>query len=70
MQGRYGQAVSFFERALEIGSYDVDVLILKANSHHILGEDKRAIQCCNKIAEIDPKNKAMRELLSKINPRE
>ena len=70
MQGRYRQAVSFFERALEIGSYDVDVLILKANSHHILREDKRAIQCCDKIAEIDPKNKAMRELLSKINPRE
>lgn len=69
MQGRHREALSFFEKALDIGSYDVDVLILKANSHHILGENKRAIQCCDKIAEIDPKNKAVSELLSKINPR-
>lgn len=67
MQGRHRAAISFFEKALKIGSYDVDVLILKANSHHALGENKRAIQCCNKIMEIDPKNKAVSELLSKIN---
>ena len=70
MKGRHREAISFFDKALEIGSYDVDVLILKANSHHILGENKRAVQCCDKIAEIDPKNKAVSELLSKLNLRD
>ncbi len=68
MQGKHKTAIQFFENALNIGSYDVDVLILKANSHLMLGQNKRAIQCCNKIREIDPKNKAATELLSEINP--
>lgn len=67
MQGRHKTAISFFEKALEIGSYDIDVLILKANSHHILGQNKSAIMCCDKIKEIDPKNKAVSDLLSKIH---
>lgn len=67
MQGRYRSAISCFERALQIGSYDVEVLVLKANAHHILGEDKHAVQCCRKIAEIDPRNKAASELLGRIN---
>ncbi|MFB5627103.1 MAG: tetratricopeptide repeat protein [Nitrosarchaeum sp.] len=66
MKEKYSTAISYFEKALNIGSYDVEVLILKANSHYFLGEPKRAIQCCNKIKEIDPKNKAVSELLSKI----
>lgn len=68
LQGRHKTAISFFENALKIGSYDVDVLVLKANSHHILGQDRRAVQCCDRIREIDPKNKAASELLSKIDP--
>ena len=67
MQHRYRLAIYFFEKALEIGSYDIEVLLLKANSHHALGEDEHALECCNKIKEIDPKNKAVAELLSKIN---
>ena len=67
MQGRHRTAISFFENALEIGSYDVDVLSLKANSHHILGQDRLAVQCCDKIREIDPGNRAASELLGRIN---
>ena len=66
MKNKYRDAISYFEKALEIGAYDIEVLILKANSHYYLGEHKQAIQCCNKIKEIDPKNKAVSELLSKI----
>ena len=66
MQGRHKSAISFFEQALQIGSYDVEVLILKANSHYVLGQTKRAEQCCGKIREVDPENKAAAELLSKI----
>ncbi|PIW31584.1 MAG: hypothetical protein COW27_06325 [Nitrosopumilales archaeon CG15_BIG_FIL_POST_REV_8_21_14_020_37_12] len=67
MQKNYRSAVSFFEKALEIGSYDTEVLMLKANAHYFLGETKRAIQCCNRIKEIDPKNKSVSELMEKIN---
>jgi len=66
MKSKYKSAISYFEKALEIATFDTDVLILKANSHYHLGEHKQAIQCCAKIREIDPKNKAVSELLSKI----
>ena len=66
MKSKYKSAISYFEKALEIATFDTDVLILKANSHYHLGEHKQVIQCCAKIREIDPKNKAVSELLSKI----
>lgn len=67
LKNKYKTAISYFDRALEIGSYDIDVLLLKAYSHQKLGENKRAIQCCEKIREIDPKNKAVSELLEQLN---
>ena len=66
MKNNHSSAISYFEKALEIATFDTEVLLLKANSHYYLGEHKQAIQCCNKIKEIDPKNKAVSELLSKI----
>ena len=66
MKNKYRDAISYFEKSLEIATFDTEVLILKANSHYYLGEHKQAIQCCNKIKEIDPKNKAVSELLLKI----
>ncbi len=67
LKKKYRTAISFFDQALEIGSYDIDVLLLKAYSHQKLDEKKLAIECCDKIKEIDPKNKAVSELLSQLN---
>jgi tetratricopeptide (TPR) repeat protein len=67
LQNKYKTAISYFEKALEIGTYDVDVLLLKAYSHQKLGENKRAMQCCEKIQEIDPKNKSVSNLLEELN---
>lgn len=67
LKKKYKTAISHFDKALEIGSYDVDVLLLKAYAHQKLGENKRALQCCEKIQEVDPKNKAVTELLSQLN---
>ena len=67
MKNKYKTAISYFDRSLEIGSHDIDVLLLKAYSHQKLGENKRVIQCCDKIQEIDPKNKAVSELLEQLN---
>ncbi|QLH11357.1 tetratricopeptide repeat protein [Nitrosarchaeum sp. AC2] len=66
MKNQYKTAMPYFEKALDIGAYDVEVLTLKANSHYFLGEPKKALVCCEKIKEIDPKNKTVAELLSKI----
>ena len=67
LKNKYKTAISYFDRSLEIGSHDIDVLLLKAYSHQKLGENKRVIQCCDKIQEIDPKNKAVSELLEQLN---
>ena len=67
LQNKHKTAISYFEKALEIGTYDVDVLLLKAYSHQKLGENKRAIHCCEKIQEIDPKNKSVSNLLKELN---
>lgn len=67
MKNKFKTAISYFDKSLEIGEYDTEVLILKANSHYRIGENKKAIQCCDKIKEIDSKNKAVSELLEKIN---
>ena len=67
LKKKYKTAISYLDKSLEIGAYDVDALLLKAYSHQKLGEDKRAIQCCEKIQEIDPKNKSVSELLTQLN---
>ena len=67
MQEKYSPAILYFDKALEIGSYDIEVLSLKANAHYQIGENKRALQCCKRIMEIDPKNKFVIELRTKID---
>lgn len=67
LQNKHKTAISYFEKALEIGTYDVDVLLLKAYSHQKLGENNRAIQCCEKIKEMYPKNKSVSNLLDELN---
>lgn len=66
MQNKYKTAISYLEKALDIGEYDTEALILKANAHYKLGEKRKAVDCCTKVKEVDPKNKAVAELLSKI----
>jgi len=67
LKKKYKTAISYLDKSLEIGEYDVDALLLKAYSHQKLGENKRAIQCCKKIKEVDPKNKPASKLLSQLN---
>ena len=66
MENKLKTAISHFDRSLEIAQFDTEVLLLKANAHFRLGELSQAKQCCEKIQEIDSKNKAVKELLEKI----
>lgn len=67
LQKRYKSALIHLDKALDIGSYDVDALILKANSHYFLGQYKIAKKCCYKILEVDTQNKQVKHLLEKLN---
>ena len=67
MKGKYKTAISYFEKSLKIATFDVEVLILNANAYFKLGNFKQALGCCEKIKEIDPKNKSVSELLEKID---
>ena len=66
MQNKHKTAISYFDKSLQIGEYDTHALLLKANSHFNLGEMKQCKFCCDKILEIDPKNKGVKELQEKI----
>ncbi len=67
LKKKYKTAIHYLDLALEIGTYDVDVLLLKAYSHQKLGDAKHIILCCDKIREIDPKNKAVSNLLGQLD---
>ena len=67
MRGQYLKSISYFDRALKIGSYDPEALLLKANAHYKLGQISESKSCCEKIKEIDPKNKGVQELYEKIS---
>jgi len=67
LEKNYKTALSYLDRSLEIGEYDIDALLLKAYSHQKLSENKYAISCCEKIQEIDPKNKSVSELLEQLD---
>ncbi len=67
MKRQYRSALIHLEHAAEIGTYDVDVLLLKANVHLILGQKKRAGECCDKILEVDEGNKDAKEILAGLD---
>ena len=67
LKNKYKTSISYLDKSLEIGEYDVDALLLKAYAHQKLSEPKRAIQCCNKILEVDSKNKSALQLLEQLN---
>ncbi len=67
LKNKYRTAISFFDRALETGDSDVEVLLLKAYSHQKLQENSIAIDCCKKIQDLDPKNKSVFNLISELN---
>jgi tetratricopeptide (TPR) repeat protein len=67
MRGKFTKAISHFDRLLDTSSYDPEALLLKAKSHYSLGQMIESKTCCEKIQEIDPKNKEAYELLQKIS---
>ena len=56
----------YLDKVLAISEYDTEALLLKANVHLYLKDKKAVIDCCNKIQEVDPKNRNVQEILEKL----
>ena len=66
VQKRYEKSISYLDRALGIGSYDTEALLLKARAHVALGQGRRAAESCRKIQEVDPGNAEAAEILDEL----
>ena len=56
------KTISYMDKTLEIGQFDIDALAIKASVFLNQKKKSQVIECCEKIREIDPKNKALKEI--------
>ncbi len=59
-------ALNYFDRVLEIIGVDQETLLLKANVHVFLKEFDIAIECCNKVIEVNFDNMEAKNLLERL----
>ena len=59
-------ALNYFDRVLEIIGVDQETLLLKANVHVFLKEFDIAIECCNKVIEVNFDNMEAKNLLNRL----
>ena len=50
------KSLHYLNKVLEINENDKEALILKANIHAFHNQKEPALECCEKILRIDPKN--------------
>ena len=62
IKGDSQKTLEYMNSVLEIGTYDLDALAIKASVHLNLKNREKVIECCNKIKELDPKNKSLIEI--------
>ena len=67
IKGDSQKTLEYMNNVLEIGIFDLDALAIKASVYLNLKNKEKVIECCNKIKELDPKNKAVINLLSELN---
>ena len=62
IKGDSEKTLEYMNSVLEIGTYDLDALAIKASVHLNLKNKDKVIECCDKIKELDPKNKSLIEI--------
>ena len=60
------KALPYFEKAFQLNSNDVETLKLKTDVHLALQQKDKAIDCCKRILELEPKNYKAQELLEEL----
>ena len=62
IKGDSQKTLEYMNNVLEIGMFDLDALAIKASVYLNLKNREKVIECCNKIKELDPKNKSLIEI--------
>ena len=62
IKGDSQKTLEYMNSVLEIGMFDLDALAIKASVYLNLKNREKVIECCNKIKEVDPKNKSLIEI--------
>ena len=62
IKGDSEKTLEYMNNVLEIGMFDLDALAIKASVYLNLKNKEKVIECCNKIKELDPKNKSLIEI--------
>jgi len=62
IKGDSQKTLEYMDNVLEIGMFDLDALAIKASVYLNLKNREKVIECCNKIKELDPKNKSLIEI--------
>ncbi|WP_428324599.1 tetratricopeptide repeat protein [Nitrosopumilus sp.] len=60
------KALPYFEKAFQLNKNDIEMLRLKTNVHLALEQKSDAINCCEHILKIDPKNNEAHDLLDQL----
>ena len=60
------KALPYFEKAYQLDKTDVETLTLKTNVHLALEQKDEAIECCQQIISLEPKNAEAHDLLDKL----
>ena len=53
-------------KSFELNSEDIEMLTLKTNVHLALEQKEKAIDCCNRILKLNPKNSEAESLLNEL----
>ncbi len=59
-------SLHYFDKVLAFRENDTEALLLKANVHLYLKENKMVINCCNKILEVDPNHEQAKKILNHL----
>ena len=62
IKGDSEKTLEYMNSVLEIGEFDLDALAIKASVFLNMKNKEKVIECCNKIKELDPKNKSLIEI--------
>ena len=65
--GNAEKTIFYMDKTLEIGQYDIDALSIKASVFLNQKNKSGARKCCETIRDIDPKNKALKEIETEID---
>lgn len=60
------KALPYFEKAFQLNNNDVETLTLKTNVHLALQQKDKAIDCCRRIVQLQPKNSEAQKLLEEL----